>query len=130
TGPVDDAMTRSEEQVRAGTTTQETGRVRLRKYIETETVTKSVPVSHEEARLVHEPITPENYDRSVDGPDITEAVHEVTLNAEVPVVEKEVVPVERIRLDTETVTEQQTVSTDVRKEQIELDDATTATGQV
>lgn len=125
TGSVDNAMTRSEEQVRVGTKTQQTGRARLRKYIETETVSKTVPVSHEEARLVHEPITPENYDRSVDGPDITEAVHEITLNAEVPVVDKTVVPVERIRLDTETVTEQRTVSTDVRKEQIEFDDAAT-----
>ena len=30
-------------------------------------------------------------------------------------------PVERVRLDTETVTEQQTVTDTVRKEQIELD---------
>jgi hypothetical protein len=33
------------------------------------------------------------------------------------------VPVERVRLDTETVTEQQTVSDQVRKEQIEVDDS-------
>lgn len=115
----DSAMTRSEEQVRVGTQTRETGRAVLRKHIVTENVSQTVPVSHEEAKVVHEPITPENYDRSVDGPEITEAVHEVTLHEEVPVVDKKVVPVERVRLNTETVTEQQTVSTDVRKEQIE-----------
>ena len=36
-------------------------------------------------------------------------------------VQKEVVPVERVRLDTETVTEQQQVTEQVRKEQIETD---------
>jgi len=35
------------------------------------------------------------------------------------VVDKETVPVERVRLGTETVTEQQQVSEQVRKEQIE-----------
>lgn len=127
TADTDDAMTRSEEQVRVGTQTREASRVRLRKYIETEQVSQTVRVSHDEARVVHEPITPENYDRSVDGPEITEAVHEVTLQEDVPVVDKKVVPVERVRLDTETVTEQQTVSADVRKEQIETERGTTDT---
>src|SRR5690242_2827216 len=45
-GPnTDDAMTRSEEQVRVGTQNVETGRARLRKYIVTENVTQTVPVS-------------------------------------------------------------------------------------
>ncbi len=50
------------------------------------------------------------------------------LHQEVPVVEKQAVPVERVRLDTETVTEQQTVTDEVRKEQIDLDDDTTRPG--
>ncbi|MFW3169192.1 DUF2382 domain-containing protein [Geodermatophilus sp. CPCC 206100] len=37
---------------------------------------------------------------------------------------KEAVPVERVRLDTETVTDTETVSADVRKEQVEFDDTT------
>jgi stress response protein YsnF len=53
----------------------------------------------------------------------------VTLTAERPVVEKEAVPVERVRLGTETVTEQQQVSETVRKEHVDTDgvrgDATT-----
>src|SRR3712207_6954921 len=63
------------------------------------------------------------------GPAISEEEHEVVLHAERPVVEKEAVPVERVRLDTETVTEQQQVSETVRKEQVDTDgirgDATT-----
>jgi stress response protein YsnF len=44
------------------------------------------------------------------------------------VVSKEATPVERVRLDTQTVTEQQQVSEQVRKEQIEVDtDGTTGT---
>ena len=121
-GPTtDDAMTRSEEQLRVGTQTRETGRARLRKYVVTENVTQTVPVSREEVRIEREPITDANVGDATSGPDISEEEHEVVLHSEVPVVEKEAVPVERVRLDTETVTEQQTVSDEVRKEQIDVD---------
>src|SRR5215207_172979 len=87
-GPTtDDAMTRSEERLNVGTRSEEAGRARLRKYVVTENVTQTVPVSREER----------------------------------PVVEKEAVPVERVRLGTETVTDQETVSEQVRKEQIDTD---------
>jgi uncharacterized protein (TIGR02271 family) len=123
-GPTtDEAMTRSEEQLHVGTERREVGRARLRKYVVTETVTKTVPVSHEEVRIEREPITNANRDEAYDGPAISEEEHEVILHAERPVVEKEAVPVERVRLDKETVTEQETVSSDVRKERIELLDA-------
>jgi uncharacterized protein (TIGR02271 family) len=119
----DEAMTRSEERLRVGTERVEAGRARLRKYIVTENVTQTVPVSHEEIRVEREPITDGNVDAATDGPAISEEEHEVVLHAERPVVGKETVPVERVRLDTETVTEQETVSDEVRKEQIDLDDA-------
>jgi uncharacterized protein (TIGR02271 family) len=121
-GPTtDDAMTRSEEHLEVGTRQVESGRARLRKYVVTENVTQTVPVSHEEVRLEREPITDANVGSALDGPAISEEEHEVVLHAETPVVAKEAVPVERVRLDTETVTEQQTVTEQVRKEQIELD---------
>ncbi|OMQ14697.1 photosystem reaction center subunit H [Modestobacter sp. VKM Ac-2676] len=121
-GPTtDDAMTRSEEQLRVGTQQVESGKARLRKFVVTENVTTTVPVSHEEVRLEREPITDANREAALDGPAISEEEHEVTLHAERPVVAKETVPVERVRLDTETVTGQETVSDSVRKEQIEAD---------
>ena len=121
-GPTtDDAMTRSEERLNVGTRTQEAGRARPRKYVVTENVTQTVPVSREEVRLEREPITEENVGAAVSGPEISEEEHEVVLREERPVVEKEAVPVERVRLGTETVTEQETVSEDVRKEEIETD---------
>ena len=117
----DDAMTRSEEHLVAGTRTEQTGTARLRKYVVTEQEQVRVPVSHEEVRLEREPITDANRDAALRGPDITEAEYEVTLEAERPVVDTETVPVERVRLNKETVRDEETVSGEVRKEQIEFD---------
>jgi uncharacterized protein (TIGR02271 family) len=124
-GPnTDDAMTRAEERLVAGTQTTETGRARLRKYVVTETQQVDVPVSHEEVRLEREPITDANRDAAYSGGEITEEEHEVTLRAERPVVGTETEAVERVRLGKETVSDTATVSGEVRKEQIELDDPT------
>jgi len=117
----DDAMTRSEERLHVGTEQVETGRARLRKYVETEQVNVPVTVTKEKVRLETEPITDANRDAAFSGPDISEAEHEVTLTEERPVVAKETVPVERVRLAKETVTEEQTVSDSVRKERISTD---------
>ena len=124
-GPTTDtAMTRSEERLQVGTQTREAGRARMRKYVVTERVTQTVPVSHDEVHVTREPITDANRGPATSGPAISEEEHEVVLHAETPVVAKETVPVERVRLDTTTVTGEETVSEDVRKEQIELDDPT------
>jgi uncharacterized protein (TIGR02271 family) len=121
-GPTTDtAMTLSEEQLRVGTQTREAGRARLRKYVVTENVTQTIPVSREEVRIEREPITDANRGAAEAGPAISEEEHEVILHEERPVVEKEAVPTERVRLDTETVTEQATVSEEVRKEEIATD---------
>ncbi len=121
-GPTtDNAMTRSEERLNVGTERVEAGRARLRKYIVSEKETVTVPVSHEEVRVEREPITDANAGNAYDGPALSEEEHEVVLTAEKAVVNKETVPVERVRLDTETVTEQQRVTEEVRKEQIEME---------
>lgn len=121
-GPAtDDAMTLSEERVNVGTEREEVGRARLRKYIVTETETRTVPVSHEEVRIEREPITEASGRDALAGPDLGEQEHEVTLHAERPVVDKETVPVERVRLHTENVTDRETVTEEVRKEEITLD---------
>ncbi|TFV91795.1 DUF2382 domain-containing protein [Blastococcus sp. CT_GayMR20] len=123
-GPTtDNAMTRSEERLSVGTRSEEVGRARLRKYVVTENVTETVPVSREEVRVEREPITDANIGNAMDGPAISEEEHEVVLHAETPVVAKEAVPVERVRLDKETVTEQATVTEGLRKEEIEVDGA-------
>jgi uncharacterized protein (TIGR02271 family) len=121
-GPTtDDAMTRSEEELRVGTTKREAGRARMRKYVVTENVTQTVPVQREEVRVEREPITDANVDDATTGPDISDEEHEVVLHEEQPVVEKRVVPQERVRLDKDVRTEDETVSEEVRKERIEAD---------
>ncbi|MFD5157171.1 YsnF/AvaK domain-containing protein [Streptomyces hawaiiensis] len=119
TGTADDAMTRSEEEMRVGVERREAGRARLHKYVVTEEQQYTVPVRHEEVRVEREPITDTNRDRAMTGPDITEAEHDVTLYEEEPVVETRAVPKERVRLSTEEVTEEETVTGEVRKERIE-----------
>jgi uncharacterized protein (TIGR02271 family) len=126
-GPTtDEAMTRSEEELRVGTRQREAGRARLRKYVVTENVTKTVPVSREEVRIEREPITDANRGDALEGPDISEEEHEVVLREDEVVVDKQTVAKERVRLGTETLTEDQQVSEEVRKEQIETEGDTDA----
>jgi uncharacterized protein (TIGR02271 family) len=120
-GPTtDSAMTRSEERLDVGTEQVQRGKARLRKWVETEHVQVDVPVRTEKAVLVTEPITDANRGDALDGPDISEEEHEVVLKAERPVVSKETVAKERVRLDTQVEQSTETVTDEVRKERIEL----------
>ncbi|MBN2624607.1 MAG: PRC and DUF2382 domain-containing protein [Acidimicrobiales bacterium] len=119
-GPTtDDAMTRSEEELRVGRESKETGRARLHKYVVTEEETRTVPVTKEKVRVEREPITDANADRAMAGPDISDEEHEVVLHEERPVVGKETVPKERVRLARESETEEREITEEVRKERIE-----------
>ena len=120
-GGTDDAMTRSEEELAVGKRERERGRARLRKYVVTEQVSQTIPVQREEVRVEREPITDENIDKAMQGPDITESEHEETLLEEEPVVEKRTVPKERVRLAKDTTTDEREVSEEVRKERIDED---------
>ncbi|WP_432544972.1 DUF2382 domain-containing protein [Kineococcus sp. SYSU DK002] len=125
-GPdTDNAMTRSKEELHVGTETREAGRARLRKYITSENVSRTVPVSHEEVVVTREPITEANRGAALSGGDLTEEEHEVVLTEERAVAAKETVPVERVQLGTETVTSEETVEATVREEVIDVDADTT-----
>ena len=117
TGESDGTVIRSEERMRVGTEQVEAGRARLRKYIVTETETRPVELRRDEVSVVHEPLA----EGAVPAPmELTEEVHELVLTEERPVVDKEVVAVERVRLRAESVAEQVEVQAEVRKEQIDL----------
>jgi uncharacterized protein (TIGR02271 family) len=81
-----------------------------------------VPVQREEVRVEREPITDDNVDQALSGPAISEEEHEVVLREEDPVVEKRVVPKERVRMSKDATTEQAQVSEEVRKERIEAEE--------
>jgi uncharacterized protein (TIGR02271 family) len=122
-GPTtDDAMTRSEEELRVGTRERESGRVRLRKYVVEDEVTQTVPVRREEIRVEREPITDANVEDARSGPEISSEEHEVVLHEEEPVAEKRAVPKERVRLDKDVEVDEREVSETVRKERLEVDE--------
>jgi uncharacterized protein (TIGR02271 family) len=99
-----------------------TGKVRLRKWVETEPGEFNVPVAGEEARVEHEPITDQYLDAAMSGPELSEAVHEETLHEEQVTTEKQTVPKERVRLEKEATVDQEHVAEEVGKERIEVED--------
>ena len=117
-GIADGYITRSEEQLHVGTQRVEAGRAKLRKFVVTEQQSVTVPVSHDEVQVVREPLQPGD---SLDGATIGEDSIDVALMKDEVRVQKEVVGVEKVKLATTTVTEQQQVTDQVRKEQIEVD---------
>jgi uncharacterized protein (TIGR02271 family) len=121
-GPeTDEAMTRSEEELRIDKIRRPSGLVRMRKHITTEQVAATVPVQREEVRIEREAITDANVGAAMSGPELSEEEHELTLSEEEVTVDKRVVPKERVRLDKDVVTEERTVDESVRKEQIEVE---------
>ncbi len=121
----DTAMTRSEEQLNVGKERQLTGKARLRKYVVTENVTMTVPVRREKAVLESVPVGEEGTtveNEIVEGTAvISEGQPEIILHEEVPVVETVVQPVERVRLGKEAYTVEETVTEDVRREEIAVE---------
>lgn len=114
-----DAMTRSEQELTVSPSAvarTETGTARLRKYVVTETDTVDVPVTREEVRVVREPAT-----GSVRPGDIGDDEKVVTLHETRPVVTTETVAKEKVRLETDEVTDTETVSADLRKERVEVE---------
>ncbi|MBG0738267.1 YsnF/AvaK domain-containing protein [Paeniglutamicibacter antarcticus] len=112
-------VTRSEEQLRVHPQIHETDKVWLRKYIGTEEVTLTVSVSHEEFRVEHEPINDATHDGG--GAVLSEEDYEIVLYAERPVVHLETVPVERVRVRKQIITEERTITEQLRQERIDTD---------
>lgn len=108
-------VTLSEEKLDVGTRSVETGRVRLVKHTVTEQRNITVPVTHEEVRVVREPA------QGSTGKAFADEQAEVTLHREEPVVQKRTEAVERVRLEKDAVTEQRDIKGEVRKERVEVE---------
>ncbi len=116
-GMADEAeVVRTEEELKVGKRETETGRARLRKWVETEPVAADVTLERERARVTREPI-----DQPATGAELGEQEVEVPLRKEEPVVEKETVAKERIGLEKDVETERETVAEDVRKERVDVE---------
>ncbi|WP_354638907.1 PRC and DUF2382 domain-containing protein [Kitasatospora camelliae] len=101
------------------------GTAKLRKYVTTESVERRVPVVRERVRIERVPVT-EAERAALTEQEIAEAVEEVTLREERPVVHKYLAPVERVRLVVERYTEELVVHEELRREQVEIHDSTSA----
>ncbi len=110
-------IVRSEEELRVGKQQTEAGRMRLRKWVETEPVEAEVELRRETVRVDRQPIN-----EPVSGGQIGEEEIDVTLRQEEAVVDKQTVAKERITLDKEVETEVETVRDEVRKERVEVDE--------
>ncbi len=126
----DGSMMRTEEQLRVGTERVATTRARLVKYVVTEDVQITVPIRREEIRVEEGPLDePTGGDLRAEeglvpasGTPSDGLPDEIILHTERPVVTVEVVPVERVRLRTEVVQGQETVTEQVQREQIVVDE--------
>nr|QLJ97000.1 YsnF/AvaK domain-containing protein [Micromonospora carbonacea] len=111
-------ITRSEERLLVGTESEPAGAARLRKHVVTEDVHTTVPVEHDEVRVEREPIAPG--DRRARA-EIGDEQQEMLLRAEHPVVSKEQVPVERVRMTRDEVVEDRPVDEQLRRERVDAD---------
>jgi uncharacterized protein (TIGR02271 family) len=111
------SMGRSEEELRVGKREVDAGRVRLRKWVETEPVSEDVELRRETAQVERHQVN-----QPVSGADIGEEEAEMRLHREEPVVGKETVEKERIDAHREEVVEHEQARADLRKEQVEVDD--------
>ena len=123
-----EAMVRAEEEVDVSTPIRPAQRARLVKRVVTEHVTFTVPVRREVLRLEYEdigedevlaPVT-EASEPFADAPD-----QEFVLYAEIVEYEKKIVPKERVRLRKEVVPTEIDLRTEVRKETVDVEGATT-----
>ena len=115
-GTEEQAVTRHEEELAVGTQQVETGRARLHKWVETEPVAMDVELRQETAHVTREPV-----DQPVADAELSEESIEVPLAGERPVVQKQTVAKERVGIQKDVATEQQTVEDEVRKERVEVE---------
>jgi uncharacterized protein (TIGR02271 family) len=111
------ALTRSEEELKVDTRQVPRGQAGVRKRVVTEQQHRTVPVEREELRVHREPIPAGEGDGDAE---MSADEQTIELREEQPVVDKRVVPKERVRIGKEVVRDQEQVSEPVRKEQVEV----------
>ncbi|MCL6422678.1 PRC and DUF2382 domain-containing protein [Brachybacterium sp. JHP9] len=113
-----ESITLHEERANVGVQQVETGKVRLRKHVVTETETIQVPVEREEVFIERVPAN-----GAADGGTISEGEVEVTLHEERPVINKETVATETVNVDKRVVTDTENVTTETAREELDVEGA-------
>ena len=111
---------RTEEELAAGTREREAGQLKVRKRVRTDRESIEVPTRHEEVTVERVPVVEGEASEAEIGED--EVVVPVT--EEEVVVEKRPVAKEEVRIRKDVVEDTEVVEEDVRREEIEVEDAT------
>jgi uncharacterized protein (TIGR02271 family) len=110
---------RSEEELRAGTREREAGAMKVRKRVRTDREQIEVPTKHEEVTVERVPVEGEATEAQIGEDEVS-----VPVTEEEVVVDKRAVAKEEIRLRKDVVEDTEVVEEDVRREEIDVEDAT------
>jgi uncharacterized protein (TIGR02271 family) len=108
-------LTRSEEEMRVGKRQQRAGEVDVSKRVETERVSKSVPVTREEVTVERRPASGQTASGEIGEDEVR-----IPLMAEEAVVEKRTVPQEEVVIRKHAVKDDQRVEADLKKERLDV----------
>jgi uncharacterized protein (TIGR02271 family) len=110
---------RTEEELRAGTREREAGALKVRKRVRTDRERMEVPTRHEEVTVERVPVEGEATEAEIGDDEVS-----IPVTEEEVVVEKRPVAKEEVRIRKEVVEDTEVVEEDVRREEVEIDDAT------
>ena len=110
---------RSEEELRAGTRERDAGSMRIRKRVRTDRERIEVPVRHEEVSVERVPVSGEATEAQIGEDEV-----EVPVTEEEVVVDKRAVAKEEVRVRKDVVEGTEVVEEDVRREEVDVEDAT------
>jgi uncharacterized protein (TIGR02271 family) len=120
-----DRLTRSEEELAVGKREVKKGEVRVGKHVESEHVSRDVPLERERVHVERRPAT----ERTAGSADLGEDEIRVPVREEQAVVEKRPVVKEEVVISKERATEPKRVEADVRKERIDVDEEGNVVGK-
>src|SRR5215210_6492223 len=110
---------RSEEELRAGTREREAGAMKVRKRVRTDRERIEVPTKHEEVTVERVPVEGEATEAQIGEDEVSVPVAE-----EEVITDKRAVAKEEIRVRKDVVEDTEVVEDDVRREEIDIEDAT------
>src|ERR671910_2117124 len=110
---------RSEEELTAGTREREAGQLKVRKRVRTDREQIEVPTRHEEVSVERVPVEGEASEAEIGEDEVV-----VPVTEEEVVVDKRAVAKEEVRIRKDVVEDTEVVEDDVRREEIDVEDAT------
>ena len=110
---------RSEEELRAGTREREAGAMKVRKRVRTDRERIEVPTKHEEVSVERVPMSGEASEAQIGEDEVV-----VPVTEEEVVTDKRAVVKEEVRVRKDVVEDTEVVEEDVRREEVEVEDAT------